>query len=74
MRNFLLFLLLFSFASYAQDSGKSCEVLFKINTLIQREHFQPKPVDDSLSVFVFETLMADLDTDKNIFYPYLKVG
>ncbi|RRJ93513.1 carboxy terminal-processing peptidase [Flavobacterium macacae] len=75
MKNFLLFLLLFSFASYAQDSGKSCEILFKINTLIQREHFQPKPVDDSLSVFVFETLMGELDSDKNIFlkseYDYL---
>jgi len=75
MKKTLLFLLLFHFASYAQESGKSCDVLLKINALIQREHFQPKPVDDSLSVFVFETLMADLDTDKNIFlkseYEYL---
>jgi carboxyl-terminal processing protease len=75
MKNFLLFLLLLSFSSYSQDSGKSCDVLLKINALIQREHFQPKPVNDSLSVFVFETLMADLDTDKNIFlkseYDYL---
>lgn len=72
---FLLALLLFTFASYSQDSGKSCDVLIKINALIQREHFNPKPVDDSLSVYVFETLMGELDTDKNIFlkseYDYL---
>lgn len=70
-----LFLLLITFASYSQDSGKSCNVLIKINTLIQNEHFNPKPVDDSLSVYVFEALMNDLDTDKNIFlkseYDYL---
>ena len=75
MKKFLLFLLLITFATHAQDSGKSCDVLLKINALLQQEHFQPKPVNDSLSVFVFETLMNDLDTDKNIFlkseYDYL---
>lgn len=75
MNKFSLFLLLFTLASNAQDNGKSCDVLLKINTLIQREHFNPKPVDDSLSVYVFETLMSELDTDKNIFlkseYDYL---
>lgn len=63
----LLFILLVSFASFAQDSGKSCQVLEKINSLIQREHFNPKPTDDSLSVYVFETLMSELDQEKNIF-------
>jgi len=67
MKKFLLFLLLLNLKSYSQDSGKSCDILLKINALIQREHFQPKPVDDSLSVFVFETLMSELDSDKNIF-------
>lgn len=75
MKKILWVLLFFTLASSAQDNGKTCEILSKINTLIQKEHFNPKPVDDSLSVFVFETLMHDLDTDKNIFlkteYDYL---
>lgn len=75
MKKILLFLLLYNLNVFSQDSGKSCDVLLKISALIQREHFQPKPVDDSLSVFVFESLLADLDTDKNIFlkseYEYL---
>lgn len=64
-----------SFASFAQDNGKSCDVLQKINTLIQREHYSPKPIDDSLSVYVFETFLSGLDENKNIFlkseYEYL---
>ena len=42
---------------------------------MQREHYNPKPIDDSLSVYVFETLLENLDSDKNIFlkseYDYL---
>lgn len=64
-----------SLASFAQDNGKSCDVLQKINTLIQREHYSPKPIDDSLSVYVFETFLSGLDENKNIFlkseYEYL---
>lgn len=75
MKKFSLALLFVSFASIAQDSGKSCDVLQKINSLIQREHYNPKPIDDSLSVYVFETLLSDLDENKNIFlkseYDYL---
>jgi hypothetical protein len=29
---------------------KTCVLLTKITTLIQSEHIQPKPIDDSLSV------------------------
>jgi len=75
MKKITLALLLISFSSFAQDSGKSCEIIQKINTLLQRKHYSPKPIDDSLSVYVFETLLGDLDTDKNIFlkseYDYL---
>ena len=75
MKKITLALLLISFSSFAQDSGKSCEIIQKINTLLQRKHYSPKPIDDSLSVYVFETLLSDLDSDKNIFlkseYDYL---
>lgn len=75
MKKFLLASLFASFASFAQDSGKSCDILQKISVLMQREHYNPKPIDDSLSVYVFETLMNELDENKNIFlkaeYDYL---
>jgi len=75
MKNFSLALLFFSFSSFAQDNEKSCDILQKISALIQREHYNPKPIDDSLSVYVFETLLGNLDADKNIFlkteYEYL---
>ncbi|MCR4030164.1 MULTISPECIES: S41 family peptidase [Flavobacterium] len=43
-------------------------MLNKINALIQAEHFRPKPVDDSLSVFVFDNLINELDPSRNIFF------
>ncbi|MBC7439512.1 MAG: peptidase S41, partial [Flavobacterium sp.] len=39
----------------------------KINILLQREHFRPKPINDSLSVYVFDTFMDDLDSNRNLF-------
>jgi carboxyl-terminal processing protease len=67
MRKFSLVLLLATFSLFGQNSAKTCELLSKINSLIQHEHFHPKPVDDSLSVFVFDTFMDDLDGNRNLF-------
>ncbi|MEO7978705.1 carboxy terminal-processing peptidase [Flavobacterium sp.] len=53
---------------FAQNSAETCETLTKINILIQSEHVKPKLVDDSLSVFVFDNLMDDLDPSRNIFF------
>ncbi|WP_166924511.1 S41 family peptidase [Flavobacterium poyangense] len=53
---------------FSQNSDKTCEILNKINTLIQAEHIRPKPVDDSLSVFVFDNLINELDPSRNIFF------
>jgi carboxyl-terminal processing protease len=33
-------------------------------TLIQSEHIQPKPIDDSLSVFVFDSFIDALDPSR----------
>ncbi|MDX6181600.1 S41 family peptidase [Flavobacterium sp. Fl-77] len=66
-KNSLLFLLT-SGALFSQNSTKTCEILNKINSLIQSEHIQPKPVDDSLSAFVFDNLMNELDPARNIFF------
>lgn len=51
----------------SQSKDKTCETLFKINALIKENHFQPKPVDDSLSVFVFDQFIDDLDSNRNLF-------
>ncbi|WP_395050557.1 carboxy terminal-processing peptidase [Flavobacterium sp.] len=67
MRKFSLALFLTTFSLFSQNSAKTCELLSKINALIQHEHFHPKPVDDSLSVFVFDTFMDDLDGNRNLF-------
>jgi carboxyl-terminal processing protease len=64
----ITFVLLFStFSLFAQNSDNSCDILFKINRLLQQEHFSPKPVNDSLSAYVFDELLKDLDPSRNIF-------
>ncbi|MDI1306508.1 MAG: S41 family peptidase [bacterium] len=63
--SFVLFLTTFSL--FGQNDVKTCEILSKINALIQREHINPKPVDDSLSVFVFDSFIDQLDPSRNIF-------
>jgi carboxyl-terminal processing protease len=67
MNKISLVLFLFTYSLFAQNSKSSCEILFKINTLIQQEHFNPKPVNDSLSAYVFDKLMDELDPSRNIF-------
>lgn len=64
----LLLFLLCSTISFSQSSAETCEILNKINILIQSEHLRPKPVDDSLSVFVFDNLINELDPSRNIFF------
>lgn len=68
MKKISLFLILLTSAiSFGQNSAETCEIINKINVLVQSEHFKPKPVDDSLSVFVFDNLINELDPSRNIF-------
>lgn len=67
MKKFSLVLLLTTCSLFSQNSAKTCEILSKINALVQREHYHPKPVDDSLSVFVFDTFIDELDGNRNLF-------
>ena len=62
-----LVLFLTTFSLLGQNSAKTCETLSKINILIQNEHYRPKPVDDSLSVYVFDTFVDGLDANRNLF-------
>lgn len=67
MGKLLAVLFLFSFVATAQTSGQTCELLGKVENLIRREHFRPKPIDDSLSVFVFDRFIDTIDEDHALF-------
>ncbi len=67
MKKISLALFLTTFSLLGQNSAKTCEILSKINALVQQEHYQPKPVDDSLSVYVFDTFIDGLDGNRNLF-------
>lgn len=67
MKKFALGFWLISLAGFGQSEENPCEILSKIQRLVVAEHYKAKPVDDSLSVFVFEKWMEELDPHKNIF-------
>lgn len=68
MKKILLGFMIISSAIYAQNDNDTCKKLSKINALIKKEHVHPKPVDDSLSVFIFDQLVNQLDPGRNIFF------
>ncbi|MCF6132250.1 S41 family peptidase [Flavobacterium wongokense] len=53
--------------AFGQTDKNPCETLARINALIQQQHYRPKPIDDSLSVFVFDDLLKQLDDDNRLF-------
>ncbi|HSD08084.1 S41 family peptidase [Flavobacterium sp.] len=67
MKKITLVLLFSTFSIFAQNSNANCEILLKINKLLQNEHYSPKPVNDSLSAYVFDEFLNDLDPARNIF-------
>ncbi|MFB9079926.1 S41 family peptidase [Flavobacterium procerum] len=68
MKKILLLFLLVTSPLFSQNSDGACVMLNKINSVIQLEHLKPKAVDDSLSVFVFDNLLNELDPSRNIFF------
>ena len=68
MKKISLVFLLSTTVLFSQNSDHTCEVVNKINALIQAEHIRPKLVDDSLSIFVFDNLINELDPSRNILY------
>jgi carboxyl-terminal processing protease len=67
MKKITLALLFSTFSLFAQNSSTNCDILLKINKLLQKEHYNPKPMNDSLSAYVFDELLNDLDPSRNIF-------
>lgn len=67
MNKFLVTASLFPLFLFGQTEKNPCETLSKINSLIQENHYKPKPVDDSLSVYVFKTFLSQLDEENRLF-------
>lgn len=53
--------------AFGQTDKNPCETLTRINLLIQQQHYKPKAVDDSLSVYVFKSFLEELDDDNRLF-------
>lgn len=60
-------LLIFPTLFFAQSETKFCATLSKVNELIQSNHYRPKAIDDSLSVYVFNTFFEKLDDNNRLF-------
>lgn len=67
MIKFLYFAVLFQCGLFAQNAEKACVTIKKINTLIKDNHYKPKAIDDSLSVFVYDNFLEYLDEEKILF-------
>lgn len=67
MNKLLVLASFFPFFLFGQTEKNPCETLSKINLLIQENHYKPKPVDDSLSVYVFKTFLSQLDDENRLF-------
>ena len=67
MKKFVFAILFFPFLVFSQTDKKACEILNGLNTIIQKNHYKPKPIDDSLSVYVFKTFLNRLDEDNRLF-------
>ncbi len=67
MNRFLITVGLFPLFLLGQTERNPCETLSRINSRIQENHYRPKPVDDSLSVYVFKTFLSQLDEENRLF-------
>ncbi|WP_127845778.1 S41 family peptidase [Psychroflexus aestuariivivens] len=67
MRLFCFIFSFFTFQLYAQDE-KFCEQVFQLKDLVQTMHYDPKPVNDSLSEEVFKLLVDNIDQEDYLLY------
>ena len=66
MKKILALACLLPLLAGAQNHEEACRVFYNISQLIKEEHFKPKPTDDSLSVYVFNTVIKNLDENRMI--------
>ena len=68
MRKIIFFLILFfSKELPAQTKADACTTLSKINALVKEFHYKPKPINDSLSVYVYNHFLKALD-ERNVLF------
>ena len=67
MKNLIALTIMLPVAVAAQDHDKACDVFSKVNYVLQEAHIKPKPIDDSLSVYVFNSIIEDLDDNSTLF-------
>lgn len=67
MNRFLITVSFFPLFLFGQTEKNPCETISRINTRIQENHYKPKPIDDSLSVYVFRTFLSRLDEENRLF-------
>lgn len=51
----------------AQSEKNTCNTLTKMSNLIKELHYAPKPINDSLSVYVFTSFLDNLDPNNDLF-------
>lgn len=58
---------LFSLAANSQSEPPFCEQMAALKSLVESQHFKPKPLDDALSSGVYKLFVKRLDEDKILF-------
>lgn len=66
-KNFLFLILICSLNVIAQSEKNACHTLTRMNQLIKEFHYNPKPINDSLSAFLFKNFLNNLDTNNDLF-------
>tara|TARA_R110002072_G_scaffold287464_3_gene453115 strand:- start:17821 stop:19848 length:2028 start_codon:yes stop_codon:yes gene_type:complete len=61
-----IFLLLFSLG-FSQSRDTFCLKLYKMNVLLQKNHYAPKAINNTMSEYVYSTFINLLDPDELIF-------
>ena len=67
MKKFAALAFFIALQAHAQSNEKACSVFSRISTILKTRHYHPKPVDDSLSAYVYKTVMNQLDDNRVLF-------
>lgn len=65
----LLFIFVFCFG-FSQNRDTFCLKLFKMNVLLQKNHYAPKAINNEMSEYLHKTFISQLDPDELIFMQY----
>lgn len=53
--------------THAQTNDDFCLKVYKVNILIQKNHYAPKAINNQFSEYVFDNFLKQLDSDQTIF-------